>query len=161
MAWTPTLPTRVRRAPRRLLARFWTLVDAEAVVLFQFVFGVIFILAGLYGVYIADLKPPLSLRGSVSHMDIRIWYWLNVIGPLVCLIGKALHGQLTYAGMWLQLAGDLVITLMLLAYITGTVQVESWGNGGYGAFLGAALFTSALLTLTRDVRRLRFVELVK
>lgn len=149
---------RTRSAVKRAWDRFWHALDSEAVILFQYVFGVIFVAAGLYGVFVANLQPPLSLRGSVGHLDIRIWYWLNVAGPVISLLGKSMAGRLTYAGMWLQLGGNLIITLALLAYISGTVQVESWGKGGYGAFLGAALFSCAVLTVTRDVRRLLQVE---
>lgn len=149
---------RTRRAVKRVWDRFWIAIDSEAVILFQYVFGVIFIAAGLYGIFVAKQQPPLSLRGSVGHLDIRIWYWLNVAGPVLSLVGKTLAGRLIYAGMWLQLGGNLTITLVLMAYISGTVQIESWGKGGYGAFLGAALFASAVLTVTRDVRRLLQVE---
>lgn len=140
------------------MARFWAAIDAEAVLLFQFVFGIIFILAGLYGIFVADAEPPLTLRGSMGHMDVQIWYWLNVAGPTCSLIGKCARGRLIYSGMWMQLTGDVVMSVALLAYIAGTVQVESWGKGAYGAFLAAALCISAALTVTRDVRRLRMVE---
>jgi hypothetical protein len=143
---------------RRIMDRFWRLVDAESVVLFQYIFGTIFMLAGVYGIFIANAEPPLTLRGSMGHMDVRIWYWLNVTGPGCSLIGKCMRGRLTYAGMWMQLTGDAVISLALLAYISGTVEVESWGHGAYGAFLGAALCLCAGVTVTRDVRRLLGVE---
>lgn len=143
---------------RRLIDRFWLAVDAESVVLFQYVFGTVFIFAGLYGIFIAHREPPLTLRGSMGAVDVRIWYWLNVAGPTLSLAGKCLRGRLIYAGMWMQLTGDLVLSLALLAYIAGTVEVESWGRGGYGAFLGTAMCISAVITVTRDVRRLRAVE---
>lgn len=146
---------------RRLIDRFWMAIDAEGVGLFQYVFGAVFILAGLYGLFIAGHKPPLTLRGSMAGVDVTIWYWLNIIGPLCSLTGKTLKGQLTYAGMWMQLTGDLTLTMSLLAYIVATVQVESWGKGAYGAFLGTALGISAVITVTRDVRRLRAVEMLK
>lgn len=152
------MPERVRARVKRLLAQFWSAVDAEAVVLFQYVFGTCFMLAGVYGIFVANAEPPLTLQGSMGHLDIRIWYWLNLLGPLCSLIGKCMKGQLTYAGMWMQLTGDSVLSLALLAYIAGTVQTESWGKGAYGAFLGAALCISAVITVTRDVRRLRAVE---
>lgn len=146
---------------RRLLDRFWVAIDAEGVALFQYVFGAVFILAGLYGLFIAGHKPPLTLRGSMAGVDVTIWYWLNIIGPVCSLTGKSLKKQLTYAGMWMQLTGDLTLTMSLLAYIVATVQVETWGEGAYGAFLGTALCISAGITVTRDVRRLRAVELLK
>lgn len=150
--------SRTRAAASRLWERFWSAVDAEVVTVFQYVFGVIFVAAGVYGIFVAKQQPPLSLRGSMSHMDLRMFYWLNIVGPFLALIGKTTKGTLTYAGMWLQLAGDITITIALLAFITGTVQVESWGKGAYGAFLGAAMFACAVITVTRDVRRLLQVE---
>jgi hypothetical protein len=153
------MPDRVRAAAKRIWDRFWIVVDDEAVVLFKYIFGVIFIAAGLYGIFVAGQQPPLSMRGAMGHMDVRIWYWLNVLGPLCSLAGKSMRGDLEYAGMWLQLGGDLAVTLFLLAYITGTVQVESWGNGAaYGAFLGMGFFFAAIIMVTRDVRRLLQVE---
>lgn len=142
----------------RVINRFWSLIDAESVVLFQFVFGVGFVLAGLYGIFIANAEPPLTLQGSMGRMDVGLWYWLNVAGPVCSLIGKCLKGDLTYAGMWMQLTGDVTLAIALLAYIAGTVEVESWGKGAYGAFLAAVLCVSAALTVTRDVRRLLGVE---
>lgn len=148
----------MRASMKLLVTRFWSAVDAESVVLFQFVFGACFILAGVYGIFIANGDPPLTLRDSMGGMDVRVWYWLNLLGPLGSLLGKCMKGSLTYAGMWMQLTFDLVLSLALLAYIAGTVQTESWGHGAYGAFLGAALCISAVITVTRDVRRLRVVE---
>lgn len=152
---------RARVTLQRLVTRFWIAVDAEGVALFQYVFGAIFLLAGLYGLFIAGHKPPLTLRGSMVGVDVTIWYWLNIMGPLCSLTGKSLKGQLTYAGMWMQLTGDLTLTMSLLAYIAATVQIETWGEGAYGAFLGAALCISAAITVTRDIRRLRAVERMK
>lgn len=151
----------MRASVQRLVTRFWHAVDAEGVGLFQYVFGAVFMLAGIYGILVAGNKPPLTLRGSMAGFDVTIWYWLNIIGPLCSLTGKALKGQLTYAGMWMQFTGDLTLTISLLAYIAATVQVETWGEGAYGAFLGAALCISAAITVTRDVRRLRAVERLK
>jgi hypothetical protein len=147
-----------RRLTRRLIDRFWSLVDSEDVGLFLYVFGVGFILAGAYGIVVADLQPPLTLKGPMSTMSVDIWYWLNILGPLVSLTGKSLRGNFIYTGMWLQLSGDITVTLALLAYVAGTVQVESWGKGAYGAFLGTAFCISAGLLVTRDLRRLRAVE---
>lgn len=155
------MPDRARATLRRLATRFWFAVDAEGVALFQYVFGAIFLLAGLYGIFIAGHKPPLTLRGSMGGVDVTIWYWLNVIGPLCSLTGKSMKGQLTYAGMWMQLTGDLTLAMSLLSYIVATVEVEKWGEGAYGAFLGAALCLSAAITVTRDIRRLRAVERMK
>lgn len=140
---------------RRLLDRFWSLVDAESVVLFQWVFGAVFISAGLYGIFIADHQPPLTLRDEMGSTYIRLWYWLNVAGPLLSLSGKLMYGPVKRAGKILILTGDSVLSLALLAYITGTVQAEPWGSGSYGAFLGMALCMCAGITVTRDIRRLR------
>lgn len=144
----------VRASMRRMMVRFWFAVDAESVVLFQYVFGAVFITWGLYGTFVADSEPPLTLQGAMGGTDVAIWYWLLVAGPLLSLTGKCMYGDLTYAGMLMQLTGDLVLSLALLAYVTGTVQIETWGRGAAGAFLGTALCISAAITLTRDVRRL-------
>lgn len=147
-----------RSFTRRLIDRFWSLIDSEDVGLFLYVFGVGFILAGIYGIVVADFKPPITLHGPMTHASVDIWYWLNILGPVVSLTGKSLRGNFIYTGMWLQLSGDITITLALLAYVAGTVQVESWGKGAYGAFLGAAFCISASMLVTRDVRRLLAVE---
>lgn len=143
---------------RRLLGRFWHAVDTEGVVLFQFVFGAWFIGGGINGALVADFQPPLTLQGQMDTYSIEAWYCLLVVGPIIALLGRVAYGRLRYAGMWLCLTGDLVITLELLAYITGTVHVESLGKGGFGAFTAGALCTSGGLTLLRDVRRLGGIE---
>lgn len=143
---------------RRYWVRFWMALDAEGIALFQYVLGAAFILAGLYGLIVAGRQPPVTLEGSMTSHNVTLWYALNIAGPLCCLVGKSVHGSLTYAGHIMQLAGDVMVALALLAYVTGTVEVESWGSGAYGTFIGSALFCCAALFLMRDVRRLGAVE---
>lgn len=146
---------------RRLSRQFWATLDDEKVAIWQYVGGAFFILAGVNGIFLAGGQAPLTMRGSMSHLDITLWYGLNIAGPLVSLIGKALHGRLSHAGMLMQLAGDVAIVLFLLAYVTGTVRVEPLGSGGYGAFLAEGAFLCAVLLVARDIRRLRKVERFK
>jgi hypothetical protein len=155
------MPERVRATVKNLWARYWYAVDSQHVVIFQFIFGTMFILAGINGIFAAHAEPPMTLHGSMDALDVRIWYWLLIVGPLSSLTGKCMRGSLTYAGTWMELTGDVTISLALLAYITGTVQVESWGKGGFGAFLGAGFCIAAAVTVTRDVRELLRVERAK
>lgn len=143
---------------RRIWAKFWIALDAETITLFQYVLGVAFILAGLYGLFVADQQPPITLRGSMSAHNVALWYGLLAAGPLSCLIGKSLTGSLTYAGHLMQLAGDIMVALALLGYVAGTAEVEQWGSGTVSPFIGGSLFCCALLFLMRDVRRLGAVE---
>lgn len=143
---------------KRIWAQFWYALDSESITLFQYILGAAFIAAGVYGVFVADTRPPQTLEVSMSTAHVNIWYWLNIAGPLCCLVGKSLHGDLTYAGRLMQLTGDGVVALVLFGYVSGTVQSETWGTGVYAAFIGAALFCCALLFVARDVRRLLEVE---
>lgn len=148
---------RFRAASSRLLNRFWEVLDADNIILFQAVFGAAFILCGLNGLFISHFQAPLTLKGQMGQTYVALWYGLLVLGPLACLVGKSLHNRLIYAGHLLQITGDVTVALVLLAYITGTVQSEPIGHGGFGAFGGMAFFVSALLFITRDIRRLRAV----
>ncbi|OBJ50625.1 hypothetical protein [Mycobacterium asiaticum] len=143
---------------RRLLAQFWAAIDAETITVFQAVFGVAFILCGFNGIFFSSSQPPITLRGQLDHATATLWYGLLLTGTLVCLVGKMLRGQLIYTGMLLQFFGDLMVFLALLAYITGTVRVEPFGTGGFGAYAASALWASAALFVTRDVRRLAGIE---
>ncbi|OBG71320.1 MULTISPECIES: hypothetical protein [unclassified Mycobacterium] len=158
----------IRRIPpvsRSLIKRFFVAVDSEGVALFQWLFYVLFIMVGVYGLVIANSQPPLSVKyaGPMAAMNITLWYWLHIAGPGTCLIGKLLtRTKSAYAGMWLQLGGDLGLALALAAYNTATYHSESWGRGMYGAFpLGTATFLSVVILTVRDVRRMRVVERLK
>lgn len=153
----------MRRIPRSLMRQFWVAVDSESVGLFQAIFYVLFIAAGIYGLTVADSQPPLTLQHAMASMNIELWYILHIVGPGICLIGKALkHTRSAYAGMCLQLGGDTGMALALAAYNTATFGAESWGRGMYGAFpLGTGAFLSVCILIVRDVRRMRDVELLK
>lgn len=152
---------RIPPASRSLIRQFWVAVDSEGVALFQWLFYILFIILGVYGLWIADSQPPITLR--FAPMNITLWYWLHIVGPGSCLLGKLLRtSRLGYAGMWLQLGGDIGLAFALAAYNTGTFHAESWGRGMYGAFpLGTATFLSVCLLTVRDVRRMRAVEKLK
>lgn len=117
-----------------------------------------FLLSGIYNLFIAD-TPPLSLHGAMGPVSLQLWYWLNMIGSACCLVGKSVERTtFAYAGLWLQLTGNLTLSGVLLAYVAGTLHVESWGRGGYGAFLGAVVFFSTAIITVRDIRQLIAVE---
>ncbi|TDL05467.1 hypothetical protein [Mycobacterium paragordonae] len=143
---------------KRLLAQFWAAIDAETIAVFQAVFGVAFILCGFNGIFFSASQPPITLRGQLDHETATLWYGLLLAGTLVSLIGKIMRGRLTYTGMILQFVGDLMVFLALLAYISGTVQVEPFGTGGFGSYAASALCASAGLFITRDVCRLIGIE---
>lgn len=146
----------------RASSRFWSAVDSESVGLFQWLFYVCFIVLGIYALTIANQQAPLTLR-SMGGVNIEVWYWLNIVGPGICLFGKLLRRSVfAHAGMSLELGGDIGVAFALAAYNTATVHAESWGRGMYGAFpLGTATFLSVCLLTVRDVRRMRRVELTK
>lgn len=149
---------RARASVRLALARFWVAVDTTSITLFQVVFGTAFILCGINGIFLADREPPITLRGTMGSIYIDLWYALLILGPLVCAVGKVLSHRLTYAGQMLQFTGDVTVAMALLAYISGTIRTEPIGHGGFGAFGATALFISAVLFITRDVRQLWIVE---
>jgi hypothetical protein len=148
-------------APSRmqnLIGQLTGAIDSESVSLFQWVYYVVFLLSGVYNLFIAD-TAPLTLYSTMGPVSLRLWYWLNIFGSALPLIGKAVRRtNLAYVGMWLQLFGNLTMYLVLLAYVVATMQVESWGRGGYGAFLGVAVLLAVTLIVIRDIRRLIEVE---
>jgi hypothetical protein len=152
--------TERRRLPRRILDRFWYILDSESVTSFQMLYYVIFCAAGIYGVFIAGGSAPLTLQDSMPHFNILLWYWLNVAGPAMAFVGISIkHTKFSYPGLWLQLGGNGMFALALLAYMHATFGVESWGRGMYGAFpLATSSFASTSLLLIRDVRRIFQIE---
>jgi hypothetical protein len=146
--------------PRRLLNQFWAVLESESVNSFQAMYYAIFCMAGLYGVFIANGSPPLTLVGVMSHISIQLWYWLNIIGPAMGLLGMAVkRTQFSYPGVWAMAGGNIMFGMSLLAYMIATFQVESWGRGMYGAFpLATASFVSTFFLVIRDVRRIILTE---
>lgn len=123
---------------------------------FQIMYYAWFFASGLYGIFIAAGQPPVTLEGTMAHVSIRVWYLWNIFGPALSTAGMWLERtKFNKAGLWIQISGNVLFAFSLLAYITATFQVESWGRGMYGAFpLGTASLTSTACLILRDGLRI-------
>jgi hypothetical protein len=140
---------------RRSLRFFWQALDSRDVIYFQILYYVVFCIAGIYGVFIAKGAAPLTLEGFFSHVSVGLWYWLNIIGPAMGLLGTALERSRLEdsSALGFEISGNVMFGLSLMAYMVATFQVESWGRGMYGAFpLATVSFASTALLVVRDVR---------
>jgi hypothetical protein len=151
---------RGRPLARRVLDKFWAVLDSESVIPFQLMYYFIFFTAGVYGVFIAGGSPPLTLVGAMSHISIQLWYWMNIIGPGMGFLGLAVRRtRFSYAGVWVMAGGNFMFGMSLIAYMIATFQMESWGRGMYGAFpLATSSFASTFFLVIRDLRRIILTE---
>lgn len=122
---------------------------------FQIMYYTWFFMSGIYGVFIANGQPPVTLE-KVPHISVQLWYWLNIFGPVLGTTGIWLERtRFNYAGLWVEVAGNLFFAWSLLCYILATIQVESWGHGMYGGWIGGASLTSTLCLVIRDGLRIQ------
>lgn len=142
---------------RSLVDRFWSAVDSESVSPFQWLFYMAFGIGGLYDLVMR--VPPAHVDPHAMAMpSYHMWLWLNALAPPIALVGKGLHGNWTYVGMWMQLTGDVGVTGALASYLAGEFAVIGLGEGNYSVSMSiAATMATGMLTL-RDVRRLVQVE---
>lgn len=144
------IPQRIKHRYRHAKHRFFTLLDAEGVGVFQaLVYWHIGFAAGLYGLLVAG-GTPQAVEDAMGPVWNAIWLWL-CLAIMVCLVGKRIHWD---AGMWLQLSGDLAASGVLLIYIVATLESSWWGQALFGVFLAAAIWECTLLLITRDIRRI-------
>ena len=146
----------VKHRLRKGINRFWELLDAELVGPFQAVVYLHMAAAGIYGLAVAG-GAPQAVEDSMGHVYNALWLWL-LPGVIVCLIGKLLRGDLTYAGMIFQLTGDTAAFGGLFIYFVATINTSWWGKALFAVFLVAALAECVILLIVRDVRRLYRVE---
>lgn len=135
---------------RNGIHRFWAVLDAEGVGIFQ---GIVYVhiglIAGLYGLLIAGGTPQVVEDSMGPHFN-ALWLWL-CLGIMTCLAGKLIKWD---AGMWLQLAGDIAACGVLLVYIIATIDSAFWGKALFALFLTAAIWECTVLLIVRDVRRI-------
>jgi hypothetical protein len=152
-----------------MVAGLFRAIDHEGVVLFQVLFYLILIFAGFQNLVLAGGSgAPLTLNGTMALQGLKAWNWANLLGPLVCLIGKVvevvdhedhqtpevLRETILRPGRWLQLFGDTGIAAALIAYTLATFHKEPVGTPGYGGYLALATGLSTLVLIIRDIRRL-------
>lgn len=136
------------------------MVDGDNVGPFQMLYYAVFFTGGVYGLFIAGGEPPVTLRASMPHINVLLFYWINVLGPAMGFVGKAIEStKRDYTGILLRLGGNSMFCLGLLSYMNDTFLIESWGRGMYGAFpLATSSFLSTAFLVLRDLRRLLRVE---
>lgn len=150
---------RVRQAIKTRLEHFWLLVDSDSIIINQMLFYGLISLGGLYNLAYSNV-PIQSVEESTTSGYYIFFLWLCFLGPLACIIGKCLRGSLTYAGLWLQLAGDIATEVIFWAYIGAIISTTWWGKANFAAFLALACLIGVNVFIARDIRRLRNVERV-
>lgn len=123
---------------------------------FQIMYYAWFFTSGLYGIFVAEGQPPVTLEGTMALVSVHLWYLLNIFGPALGTAGIGLERtKFNKAGLWIQIAGNVMFAGSLLAYIVATFQVESFGRGMYGAYpLGTSALTSTACLILRDGLRI-------
>lgn len=146
---------RVESVRRRVIGRFFTMLDSEGVELFQWLFYLIITFDGAQNLFIAH-APPLTLMGSMQPVFFHWWCTLEMVAPVCCLIGRATYNSsFRDAANKFQLIGDLILAASETAYVIATFHIEPIGKGGHGGYLGLAFTISTLLLAWRDFRRMR------
>lgn len=139
--------------------RFFYTLDAEGVGIFQAVVYLHVVAGGLYLKFGASHDVLDPIEESLGPNLNGVWTWLCV-GCAVCLLGKVLcwHSPSKYAGMLMQLAGDLFAFGVFYVYVIGTMLTTEWGKAVFAVFIMEALGECVLLLIIRDVRRIAQVE---
>lgn len=86
------------------------------------------------------------------------WMWLGFAGPLITIIGKSARGTFAYAGMWLELAGDIATWFIFVCYVGAIFDTDYWARGSFAGILATACLLGTPLFIMRDIRRLKQVE---
>jgi len=147
------MPGPVRRGVRRFLA----ILDSETVAPFQAVFYVFFTLGSIYLLGFT-IEPIESIERSLGQTATNVWAAIQGGGPLVWLLGRRARNGMAYAGLWLQLIGDLVAGGALFVYTLAILADKNWGDGVFSPFISIpTIFCIALLAF-RDGRRIAQVE---
>lgn len=143
----------------RMLDRFLAALDAEGVGLFQAIVYLHVVTAGLYLMIGANGLVPQSVEESLGASFNAWWLWL-CLGPMVCLVGKVFCWMRAtrYAGMWMQLSGDIFGFGVFLTYVVATIGTSWWGRAVFAVFVCAAIGECVALLILRDIRRIDQVE---
>ena len=112
---------------RARIRRFFEVLDAEAVGLFQVVFYLWFIAGALYLLFLTT-TPSATIDASLPPPIAGGWAVSMLVGPLLCVGGKAAHGGLAYTGMLAQFVGDVVCGGAILTYMTAVAAGSCSGS---------------------------------
>lgn len=142
--------------------RFFDVLDSEGVGIFQAVVYLHMVGGGLYLWFGANGDVPDPIWDSLGHTLNTVWLWM-CLGPAISLLGKVLcwHPPTKYAGMWLQLSGDLFGFGVFLTYVVATYYASWWGQAVWAVWIMMALAECVAMLIIRDVRRIGQVEQIK
>lgn len=145
----------LRTTMRRRIDALWALIDSESGTAFQALFYTLIMMGGIYNLAVDE---PIQAVEAVSSPTFYITFlWVSVLGPLSAIVGRLLGGGLEYAGMWLQLGGDIAVGFVLFAYAAG-IALNYWREGNFSIFLAAGCAIGVLLFVVRDIRHLYRVD---
>jgi hypothetical protein len=139
-----------------VLARFWQLIDSESVRLYQAVMYTCYFAAG---VYMASFgRAPSTVQQAMGTHAHYVWIALMVCCPLLVLLGARVSNK--WAGLWLQLGGNVGVGSALAAYVAAVLQSPWWGTGAFAVwgYVGLTICTGAIIL--RDGRRILQVRIL-
>lgn len=141
-----------------MLARFWALIDSETVRLYQAVMYTCYAFAGIYMASYG--RPPSTVQRAMGEWAHTTWVVLMVTCPLLVLLGARFFNRDSgarnrYSGLWLQLGGNLGVTLALAAYVASVLKSPWWGTGVFAVWGYAGLTICNAVIVLRDARRIR------
>lgn len=148
---------------RRVVARFWALLDSETVRLFVWPYYISLLAWALYGTFFS--APVQIVDPVMGHLFYNLWLWVQIPGTLFVMVGLAIrHGgksiaEMTtpmllsdYIGLWMQLGGHLCMFFVLLAFEVAGITGAYWGQAVFSLY-AIAPYTLGCLMLTLQTAR--------
>lgn len=148
---------------------FFRAVDSGQVKLFQAIVYFWTMVAGVYMIWYGS--GPSVIEQELSATMHQVWVWLAVAGPLMVTAGDLLvrrgetavftghgGGRRVYWGWYLQLGGDIVVTMVSLTYVIASFQAAWIQRGIFAAFIVVSLAMCSSILALRDFRSVRGIE---
>lgn len=151
------IPDGVKYGVRRAAERFLAVLDSEAVAPLQAVFYVFFSLGATYLLFFT-VDPIEAIEKALGEVVSNVWAALLIGGPVTWLVGRRMHRNLAYVGLWSQLIGDFVTGGALTVYTWAVLDNNKWGDAVFAPFISMPTILCIGLLTFRDVRRIVQVE---
>lgn len=149
--------------------RFFMAVDSGQVKMFQAIVYFWMTISGGYMIWHGS--GPSVIEQELSATMHQVWVWLAVVGPLMVTAGDLLvrrgetavftghgGGRRVYWGWYLQLGGDIVVTMVFLTYVIASLQAAWLQRGIFAAFIVVSLAMCSSILALRDFRSVRGIE---
>lgn len=146
---------------------FYAAIDSESMVPFQTMYYYIFIVAGVYLIFLATEQVQAVEPVMGDHQYI-IWCWLNIVCPTLSLVGRWVYkraagkapgeNNASVAASVLQLTGDFGIWWTVNIYLICFIQTTEFGSAVYGVFFCFMGFPGGFMFTLRSLRRLEQIR---